>query len=59
MKKSRYDEIKYAIRKLEGIVEVAVLVLVYYFMWKQRYSVSDGDFFMEEGNICSQEYTQY
>lgn len=49
MKKSRYDEIKYAIRKLEGIVEVAVLVLVYYFMWKQRYSVSDGGLFYGRG----------
>lgn len=49
MKKSRYDEIKYAIRKIEGLLEVTVLVLVYYFLWKKCYCFSDDGLFFGRG----------
>ena len=32
-----FDEIKHSIRRVEGILEVIILMFVYYFLWKSRY----------------------
>ena len=38
-KQKRFDEIKHTIRKIEGILEVALLTFVYYIIWRNLYTI--------------------
>ena len=35
----RFDEIKHTMQKLEGLIEVVALTLVYYFIWRNCYDI--------------------
>ena len=38
-KQRRFDEIKSSVRRFESLIEIAVLALTYYFVWKLKYDV--------------------
>lgn len=59
IKRQRFhDDIKHILRHIEAVIEFAMLVLVYYFIWKGQYSQAGKAIHMENGeNILMLVYT--
>ena len=53
-----FDGIKHTLRKIEGIFEVILLTLVYYFIWQYAYG-TNASFLYFNTNICRSALMRY
>ena len=45
----RFDEVKSSVRRVEALIEIIVLALTYYAVWKLKYNVADMPSFSGNG----------